>query len=67
MSISKINIENFFKYIFEMGVNRKFDFRRNLKFCWDLSNAISGGNRFLGGTVLFQVGLFNPLRTVFLN
>ena len=50
-----------------MGVNRKFDFRRNLKFCWDLSNAISGGNWFLGGTVLFQVGLCNPLRTVFLN
>ena len=32
------------KYIFEMGVNRKFDFRQVWKFCWDLSNVISGGN-----------------------
>ena len=27
-----------------MGVNRKFDCRRVWKFCWDLSNLISGGN-----------------------
>ena len=39
-------------YIFEMGVNRKFDFRQFWKFCWDLSNVISGGNR------LFRWGCF---------
>ena len=34
----------FLKHIFKMGVNRKFDFRWVWKFCWDLSNVISGGN-----------------------
>ena len=38
------HLENLLKYIFEMGVNRKFDFRRIWKFCWGLSNVISGGN-----------------------
>ena len=38
-------------YIREMGVNKKFDFRRDWKFCWNLSNIISGG------TVFFQVEL----------
>ena len=32
------------KHIFEMEVNRKFDFRWDWKFCWDLSNVISGEN-----------------------
>ena len=34
----------FLKHIFEMGVNRKFDFRWVWKFCWDLSNVTSSGN-----------------------
>ena len=35
------HLENFLKYV---GVNKKFDFRWNWKFCWDLSNVIPGGN-----------------------
>ena len=32
------------KQISEMGVNRKFYFRWNLKFYWELSNVILGEN-----------------------
>ena len=59
------HLENFLKYIFEMGVNRKFDFWQVWKFCWYLSNAISGGNwLFRWYCFFFQVGLFTPLRTM---
>ena len=40
------HLENLLNYIFKMGVNRKFDFRQVWKFCWDLSNIISGGTVF---------------------
>ena len=38
------HLKNFLKHIFEMGVNRIFDFRWVWKFCCDLSNVISGKN-----------------------
>ena len=38
------HLKNFSKHIFEVEVNRKFDFSLNWKFCCDLSNVISGGN-----------------------
>ena len=47
-----------------MGVNRKFDFRQVWKFCWDLSNIISGGNWLFRWDCVFQVGLCTPLRTM---
>ena len=46
------------KYIFEMGVNRKFDFKWLWKFCWDWSNVISVGNW------LFRWDFVPPLRTM---
>ena len=46
-----------------MGVNRKFDLRRVWKFCWDLSNVISGGNWLFRWDCIFSVGLCTPLRT----
>ena len=49
-----------------MGMNRKFDFRWVWKFCWALSNVISGGNwLFRWNCVFFQVGLCTPLRTMY--
>ena len=47
-----------------MEVNRKFDFRRVWKFCWDLSNVISGGNWLFRSDCVFQVGLCTRLRTI---
>ena len=47
-----------------MGVNRKFDFWRVWKFCWDLINVISGGNWLFRWDCVFQVGLCNSLRTM---
>ena len=38
-------------------MNKKFDFRRLCRFCWDLSNVISGGNWLFRWAVFFQVGL----------
>ena len=46
--------ENFLKHIFEMGVDRKFDFRR------DLSNAISGENWLFRWDCAFSGGTFHP-------
>ena len=43
-----------------MGVNRKFDFRRFSKFCWDLSNAISGGNWLFRWDCVFSGGTLYP-------
>ena len=51
-------------YIFEMGVNRKFDFRWVWKFCWDLSNVILVGNWLFRWDCVFQVGLWTPLWTM---
>ena len=42
--LTSSHLENILKYVFEMGVNRKFDFRRIWKFCSGLINVISGGN-----------------------
>ena len=43
-----------------MGVNRKFDFRRVWKFCWDLSNVISGGNWLFRWGCVFSGGTLYP-------
>ena len=53
-------IKNLLKYIFEIGVNRNFDFRRVWKFCWALSNAISGGNWLLSWDCVFLGGTLYP-------
>ena len=46
MSISKsLPIVLDCSQIFDIGVNRKFDFKQGRKFSWDLRNEISGGNR----------------------
>ena len=49
------------KHIFEMGVIRKFDFRQDWKFCWDLSNVISGRNWLFMCRVFFK-WYFIPFR-----
>ena len=43
-----------------MGVNRKFDFRRVWKFCWDLSNVISDGNWLFRWDCVFSGGTSYP-------
>ena len=43
-----------------MGVNRKFGFTQNGKFCWDLSNAISGGNGLFRWDCVFPGGTLYP-------
>ena len=43
-----------------MGVNRKFDFRQVWKFCWDLSNVISGGNWLFRWDCVFSSGTLYP-------
>ena len=51
----------FFKaYIFEIGLCWKFDFRQDWKFCWDLSNVISGGNWLFRGGTVFPGETFYP-------
>ena len=40
------DLVNVLKYIFKMGVNRKFGLRQVWKLRWDLSNVISGGDWF---------------------
>ena len=48
-------------YIFKMGVNRKFDFRRVWKFCWDvISNVISDGNWHFRWDSVFSGGTLYP-------
>ena len=42
--------------VFEMGVNRTFDFRQVWKFCWDLSNLISCGNWLFRWDCVFSGG-----------
>ena len=44
-----------------MEVNRKFDFWRVWKFCWDLSNVISGGNWLFKWDCVFFKWDFVPL------
>ena len=51
---------NFFKHIFEMGVNRKSDFSLDWKFCLDWSNIISGRNWLFRWDFLFSSGNFYP-------
>ena len=53
-------VKNLLRYIFKMGVNNKFDFRRVWKFCWDLSNAISGGNWLFRWDCVFPGGTLYP-------
>ena len=53
-------LENFLQHILEMGVDRRFDFRRDWKFFWDLSNFILYGNWLLRWDCFFQVGFFYP-------
>ena len=48
-------------YVLEVGVNRKFDFRPVWKFCWDLSNVISGGKCVFPGGTLDPSGNYNLL------
>ena len=43
-----------------MGVNRKLDFSWDWKFCWDLSNVISGRNWFFRWDFGFSKGIFYP-------
>ena len=43
-----------------MRVNRKFDFRSVLKFCWDLSNVISGGKWLFRWDCVFSGGTLYP-------
>ena len=43
-----------------MGVNRKFDFRQVWKFCWDLSNVISGGNWLFRWDCVLSGGILYP-------
>ena len=45
-NLTPVILKTFLKYIFEMGVNRKFDFKGVWKFCWDLCNIISGGTLY---------------------
>ena len=47
-------------YIFEVGVNRKFDIRWVRKFCWDLSNVLSGGNWLFRWDCVFSGGTLYP-------
>ena len=54
------HLENLLKYIFRMGVNTKFDFRRVWKFCWDLSNVMSGGNWLFRRDCVFSGGTLYP-------
>ena len=42
------------KHIHDMGMNRKFDFRQDGKFCWDLSDGISGGNWLIRWDCIFR-------------
>ena len=53
-------VKNLLRYIFKMGVNRKFDFRWVWKFCWDLSNVISGGNWVFRWDCVFSGGTLYP-------
>ena len=53
--------ENYLKHIFEMGVNRKFDFRWDWKFCWDFSNIFSGGTLYLSASYSFEFSQLNSL------
>ena len=46
--------------MFEMIVNRKLDFSWGWKFCWDLSNVISGRNWLSRGDFVLSSGTFNP-------
>ena len=43
-----------------MEVNSKFDFWRVWKFCWDLSNVVSGGDWLFRWTVFFSGGTLYP-------
>ena len=54
------HLENFLKHVFKMRVNWKFDFRRDWKFCWDLSNANSGGNWLFRSDCVFSGGTLYP-------
>ena len=47
-----------------MGVNRKFDFRRDSSFAGAEVMLFQKGIGSLGGTVFFQVGLCTPLQTM---
>ena len=54
------HLENFLKHVFKMRVNWKFDFRQDWKFCWDLSNANSGGNWLFRSDYVFSGGTLYP-------
>ena len=43
-----------------MTVNRRSDFRQFWKFCWDLSDVISGGNWLFGWDYVFSGGTLHP-------
>ena len=60
INLTPVSLKTFLKYIFEMGLKRKFDFRRVWKFCWGLSNVISGDNRFSGWDCVFSGGILYP-------
>ena len=53
--------ENYLKHIFEMGVNRKFDFRWDWKFSWDFSNVFLGGTLYLSTSYSFKFSQVNSL------
>ena len=57
INLTPVILENFGSiYLFEIGVNRKFDFRWIWKFCWGLSNFISGGNWLFRWDCVFSGG-----------
>ena len=56
VNLTPVILKTFLKYIFEVGVNRKFDFRWVGMFCWDLSNVISGGNWLFRLDFVFSAG-----------
>ena len=57
IDLTPVTLKTFWSiYLFEMGVNRKFDFRQIWKFCWGLSNVISGGNWLFRWDCVFSGG-----------